>query len=218
MEQVENELQAAQSVLTEAEFVNYTALIQEQIAIYQKSIKIINGQQEIVMERLTSEETTRLEQIQDQLTPLKTKIDNYFNYSLDEAAKKLSFPVKRPDYVPAGYELVNEEFKAKPTLGSLPIMSLMYKQTEGEFGFIVRQSAILTEENDEYSLRLGTWDHEESYDLDGNQVKYASEGKNVTMMKIIVPEKGTTPSYQIFIIADILSKEEVEKIALSLIK
>jgi len=49
-------------------------------------------------------------------------------------------------------------------------------------------------------------------------VKYAREGKNVTMMKMLVPEKGTNPSYQIFIIADTLSKEEMEKVALSMVE
>jgi hypothetical protein len=38
------------------------------------------------------------------------------------------------------------------------------------------------------------------------------------MMKMIVPEKGTKPSYQIFIIADMLPKEELEKIALSMLE
>lgn len=45
-------------------------------------------------------------------------------------------------------------------------------------------------------------------------MKYAREGKHVTMMKMLVPEKGTS----IFIIADTLSTEEMEKVALSMVE
>jgi hypothetical protein len=214
---MEEDLQIAKEVLTESEFKKYTALINEQTNVMKKAIEVVDGEQKIYTDRLTKDEKEELNQNEKQLRPLINKIDQHFVYSVDEAAKRLQFPVKHPDYVPAGYILKKEEAIGVSTTGRQePIVSFTYKQTDGEFGFIIRQSAILTGEDDEYSSRVGNWAHEESYDLDGNQVKYAREGKNVTMMKMIVPKKGTSPSYQIFTIADILSKEEVEKIALSM--
>jgi hypothetical protein len=215
---MEEDLQIAKEVLTESEFKKYTTLIKEQTNIMKKAIEVVNGEQKIYMDRLTKDETEKLNQNEKLLRPLINKIDQHFVYSVDEARKKLPFPVKLPDYVPRSYMLMKEEAKTDSSKGTPdPIVSFTYKQSDGEFGFAIRLSAILSGEDDEYSRRVGNWVHEESYDLDGNQVKYAREGKNVTMMKMIVPKKGAAPSYQIFIIADILSKEEVEKIALSMI-
>jgi hypothetical protein len=214
---MEQDLQIAKEVLTESEFKKYTTLIKEQTNIMKKAIAVVDGEQKINMDRLTKDETEKLNQNEKLLRPLINKIDQHFVYSVDEASKKLPFPVKRPYYVPTGYILMEEGANAESSKGTPePIVSFTYKQTDGEFGFIIRQSVILAGEDDEYARRVGNLVHEESYDLDGNQVKYAKEGKNLTMMKMIVPKKGTTPSYQIFIIADILSKKEVEKIALSM--
>ncbi|NRF94550.1 hypothetical protein HQN89_26960 [Paenibacillus frigoriresistens] len=212
---VEKDLKIAKEVLTESEFRKYTALIKEQTNMMKKAIQVVDGEQKVYIDRLTKEEKEKLNQNETQLRPLMNKIDQHFVYNVDEAAKKLHFPVKHPNYVPAGYTLKKEEAKAAGT--PEPIVSFTYKQTDGEFGFTIRQSAILTEEYDEYSKRVGNWAHDESYYLDGNQVKFTREGKNVSMMKMIVPKKGISRSYQIFIIADILSKEDVEKIALSMV-
>jgi bla regulator protein blaR1 len=215
MDKVEQQLQAAKSVLTKDEFQKYTALIQEQTQLYQKAIEIQDGQQNIYMDRLSPQERTSLKQIADQLEPLEKKIDANFKYTTENAAKMLSFPVKHPAYVPTGYTLTKEEAKSEKTSGApQPVISFSY--SKGEFGFRVRLSNILTGEADEYSL--WKFDKEEIYSLSGNQVKYGKIGKNVTAMKMIVPEQGTRPSYQIFIIADVLSKQDVEKIAISLLE
>lgn len=215
---VEEELQIAKDVLTESEFKQYTALIQEQTNIMKKAIEVVDGEQKIYMERLTKEEKETLDRNEKQLTPLHNKIDQHFVYSMDQAAEKFPFPVKRPDYVPAGYTLTKEEATAASSTGTFSNVSFTYDQIDGEFGYRIIQSAILTGEQDEYSLWDADGKHEEVYDLEGNQVKYAKEGKNVTMMKMIVPEKGGNPSYQIFIIADMLQKEDLEKIALSMLE
>lgn len=212
---LENELQAAKHVLTETEYKQYTALFQEQTRIMQKAIEIVDGKQKIHMDRLSPEDKNKLEQNEKLLRPLINKIDNQFVYSIDGAAPMLPFPVKHPAYVPSGYTLSQEVAKAASTTGDpQPIVSFTYKK--GEFGFTVRQSVILTGEADEYSLR--SIEKEESYNLNGNQVKYGRIGKNVTAMKMIVPERGSRSSYQIYIIADVLSKQEVEKIALSILE
>jgi hypothetical protein len=214
---MENDLAVAQKVLTENEFKQYTTLIKEQTNIMKKAIEIVGGEQKIYMDRLTEAEKQRLNQNEKQLKPLNNKIDHHFISSVDEAAKKLPFPVKRPEYVPLGYTLEKEEAKSARTTGTqVPVISFSYKQIDGEFGFKIMQSAILTGENDEYSR----WkpEQEVTYDLHGNKVYYGKFGKNVTLMKVVVPEKDSTPAYQVFIIADILSKQELEKIALSIIE
>jgi bla regulator protein blaR1 len=212
---VENDLQVAKSVLSEDEFKNYAALLQERTRLMQKAIEIVDGQQVIHEDRLSAEDKTMLEKNEQQLRPLQGKIDNHFVSSVAEAAKILPFAVHRPAYVPAGYTLAKEEAKSPSTTGAVqPIVSFTYKS--GEFGFTVRESAILTGEADEYSQR--SIEQEQSYELHGTQVKYGKIGKNVTAMKMIVPAKGTAPSYQIFVIADVLSKQDVEKVALSMLE
>jgi bla regulator protein blaR1 len=210
---VEKELQAAQQALTDVEFQQYISLMQELTNLIQKAVEVVNGEQIVHMERLTDVEKTRLGKLEGEITALTAKIDRHYIYSMQDAAPMKAFPVKQPEYIPSGYKLVKEEVKDHNPGGiSEPIASFTYQH--GEFGFIVRISGILSGETEEYSLR--NIEKEEVYKLQGNQVRYGRIGKNVTAMKMVVPEKGSQPTYQIYIIADMLTKEDVEKIALSI--
>ena len=124
----------------------------------------------------------------------------------------VSYPIKKPTYIPEGYKQINEEIHTdENNIGKDPIVVLDY--SKGEFGFRTIQQKIDRNQKD----RLENWnfEHTESYSLKGFEFDYVYSGNtNVTGMRVAVPDKG----YKIIMIADILSKEEMEKILLSMVE
>ncbi|MHC0036386.1 hypothetical protein [Pseudoneobacillus sp. C159] len=210
----EQHLALAEQVLTEAEFSHYRKLWQELSPLVEKMNVMENGVKTQNIKHLTKAEQTRLGEIQAELEPYEKIITNETSFSMEEAKSIAHYPIQFPTYVPKGYQLVFA--KANTDEGSPtenPVVQMEY--LSGEFGF--RMFILSNETEDEVSRR--SFERVDSYSYKGYSLDYAhSSDTNVSGMRISVPEKGQQSAYKIVMIADILPKEEMEKIILSVVE
>ncbi|MEN0664014.1 DUF4367 domain-containing protein [Caldifermentibacillus hisashii] len=152
------------------------------------------------------EESKRLHQITEMLQFYENE------FALIEAQQLVSYLIAKPSYIPNGYKQVNESFYlAEKDMGEDPTVELEY--SNGEASFSTSQQGIAQTNDLEYLWR--NFEESESYSLHGFEFVYVkSEKMNATGMRVAVPEKG----YKITLIADKLSKEEMEKILLSMVE
>ncbi|MCJ8007086.1 hypothetical protein ACFFF5_06230 [Lederbergia wuyishanensis] len=192
---MEQSLVVAEENLTEEEFSNYTLLLKELVEIKSKV--------EEESREPTSKEAKRLHQLTESMRTYEKK------YAPILAQQMASFPIAKPTYIPKDYKQVDEFFYIE-NKGEEPIVNLEYK--EGEFGFSTSQQE-LNQTNDLESL-WENFEEIESYSLNGFEFIYVySEEMNKTGMRVFVPEKR----YKVTLIADNLSKEEMEKVLLSMV-
>ncbi|WP_146548487.1 DUF4367 domain-containing protein [Rummeliibacillus suwonensis] len=191
----ERHLKIAKENLTEEEFNNYSQLIKEQTAIWSK-IRQENREPD-------SKESRRLHQIKELQRSYTDK------FKLIEVQQYASYPITKPTYIPEGYKKVGENFSIYHK-GEEPVTSFDY--SDGENVFWTEQLKINQTTDLESSFHF---EKKDSYSLRGLKFEYGtSEELNKTGMKVIVPEKG----YKIIMAADILSKEEMEKVLQSMIE
>lgn len=152
------------------------------------------------------EEVKRLHQITEMLQFYENE------FALIEAQQLVSYLIAKPSYIPNGYKQVNESFYlAEKDMGEDPTVELEY--SNGEASFSTSQQGIAQTNDLEYLWR--NFEESESYSLHGFEFVYVkSEKMNATGMRVAVPEKG----YKITLIADKLSKEEMEKVLLSMVE
>lgn len=198
--QIEQHLELAKEHLSPEEFEAYGQLVKEMAEIDVTRAKNINGVSSALEER----------ELELQKEMQAYGIFDLTNHTLEEAQAMVSYPIKRPDYIPEGYELAEEEaITEEKHPGERPEVMIKYRQTQGEFGF-----RTLTEDiNVESELKF--YENNEFYQLSDYAFEYAYEDdSNVHGMSITIPEE----EYRVSIIADILTKEEMEKVLLSMVE
>lgn len=195
----EQTLAFAKEHLTEEEFNHYSQLLKEQTEIF----SLVQKENR---EYPTDEEEKRLDQIQASMRTYEVK------FIPKQAQQLASFPFTKPTYIPDGYKQVDESY---PMINASeePVVSLNF--SNGESGFSTQQLNI----NQKADLELeesGFFESTVSYSLNGFQFDYVSSKEEWPWdgMRITVPKKG----YKIILTAEVLPKEEMEKVLLSMVE
>ncbi|GIN71887.1 hypothetical protein J14TS2_23620 [Bacillus sp. J14TS2] len=202
--QMEQHLELAKAHLSPEEFAEYSKLIKESMELDAERAKNPHADYD------------------EKLNKLWKEIEKYGIYALtthtvEEAQALSSYPINRPAFIPDGYELVEERARTEEShVGEDPEAFIQYRQKQGEFGFYTITKKI--DESKEDEPELVGYDHIDSYQLKGYAFEHAygyNDGLgNVQGMRVTIPEKG----YEITMSADILSKEEMEKVLLSMVE
>ncbi|MCU5115355.1 M56 family metallopeptidase [Bacillus sp. FSL M8-0063] len=231
-EQKTDYIYLAEKALTKDEFQQYIKLSKEIINIQKKGAPRDSDYESTFFreERLSKADRDKLYALYDQAKPFDDKVHESLNYTVKEAQEHVDFQIKKPTYTIEGYNLKDEKvyyfIKRRPEL----IIELEY--TNGKGNYIISQSQVFGESKDPFHALFGVEENIEQYELDGNQIFYATDNSdsNLQGMKMIVPAKGKNSAYQIVIINHSLerqgeavfdknvSKEELEKIMLSMLK
>lgn len=200
--QQEQHLELAREHLTPEEFEDYGFLLKEMMEIDIDKAKNPNHD--------NKEREKRERELQDKIR--EYGIYDLTVHTIEEARGLATYPINRPAYIPSGYELYEEEARTEEAnVGVDPEVVMKFRQKDGEFGFRMVTGKIDRSEENE----LGFYENTESYQRDGYDFDYAyDDDSNVEGMSITLPDKG----YQIIMIADILPKEEMEKVLLSTVK
>jgi hypothetical protein len=196
---IEQSLAVAQETLTEKEYSEYTKLIKELVDLkskLQKENREPNG-----------EEAAKSHKIKEKMQPYENKFMPIFSQQL------ASFPLtKEPAFLPEGYKLVSESYGIANN-GEEPVVSFDYRKGESWFN---TQQLKINQLTDLEKPEAGLFEKTESYSLNGFEFDYVSKEQSQWLagLRITVPEKG----YKIVLITDKLSKDEMEKVLLSMIE
>ncbi|MBO0962824.1 DUF4367 domain-containing protein [Neobacillus sp. MM2021_6] len=196
---IDQSLVVAQENLTEEEFNEYTKLMKELVALKSKLQKENREPSE--------KEANRSHEIKEIMRPYENKFMPIFSQQL------ASFTLtKKPAYLPQGYELDFESYGIA-NKGEEPVVSFDYRKGESWFN---TQQLKINQLTDLERPGAGLFKKTESYSLNGFQFDYVSKEQSQWLggLRIKVPEKG----YKIVLITDKLSKEEMEKVLLSMIE
>jgi hypothetical protein len=191
----EQTLAIAKENLTEEEFNHYSQLFKEQLEIKSKLQK--------ENREPTSAEAKRLHQIKESQRSYEIK------FIPIQAQQLASFPFTKPTYIPKGYKKVEENYVLHNE-NEEPVVSLNY--SDGESFFSTEQVNI-NQKIDIEMQEAGFFEKTKSYSLNGFQFDFVSSKEEKVGMRVTVPEKG----YKIVLIADDLSKGEMEKVLLSMV-
>lgn len=197
---IDQSLVVAQETLTEEEFNEYTKLMKELVALKSKL-------QEENREP-SGKEARRSNQIGELMRPYENKFMPIFSQQL--ASFKFT---NKPTYLPEGYKLDFESYGIV-NKGEEPVVSFDYRKGESWFN---TQQLRINQLTDIEKSEAGLFEKTESYTLNGFQFDYVSQEQSKWLggLRITVPEKG----YKIVLITtDKLSKEEMEKVLLSMIE
>ncbi|MFS0824722.1 DUF4367 domain-containing protein [Bacillus sp. 1P02SD] len=197
----EETLAIAKENLTEEEFNHFSQLLNEQTEIF-STVEKENR------EYPNEEEEKRLDKIQASMRTYEAK------FIPIQAQQLASFPFTKPTYIPEGYKQDYENYNLE-NVGEEPVVSLNY--TNGTSLFWTNQEKINQKDVMEEMLETGPYEKSDTYTLNGLQFDFVSPkdgGASFSAgMRVAVPEKG----YKIVIFAEALSKEEMEKILLSMV-
>jgi hypothetical protein len=186
---LEEHLEVVKQTLSDKEYSHFSQLQNEKREILQ-SEDYLNKNEKI----------KRLDEISSELK----------NYEQKVLAKSVDFSILKPTYIPEGYSF--KETTIRPKTGFFrkdPSVELEYEK--GESGFSTTQDKI----GEKNLLDDWNFQYTDSYTLEGYRLDFKhSDDTNVQGMRITVPEKGI----KIFILADLLTKEEMEKILLSMVE
>ncbi|MEC3543373.1 M56 family metallopeptidase [Bacillus thuringiensis] len=202
------ELGVARNLFTKEEFDRFITL-ETEAHVLGKKIKLVGSP-----EKLDSEEQKKYEENSEEKGTFRQKIYSHFKLTKKEAQKYLDFPIKTPTYVAKGYQLFGEDVQTPMTTGKMnPRIVSGYKNEDSSYH--VNQSAV-----DDQAENKDIENNEKitHYELEGtkiNLIESLDTESNYKVMKMIVPAKGKNSAYQVIILADNLSKEELEKIMLS---
>ncbi|HYK74443.1 MAG TPA: hypothetical protein VEV44_15210 [Pseudoneobacillus sp.] len=205
---LEKHLELASNHFTKEEFIQYSLLQKEAAELVKKMTVTENGNVVQKTEKLSPKDQARLNDISKKLEKYETKLDTLTTHTLVEAQNMVDYPINKPGFIPDGYQLLNiiaHTEEEHPNQN--PIVEFEYRK--GEFGYKIFQLA--GKQDDE--LDRFQFDQSDSYTLDGYQFDFHySNDTNVQGMRVTNSEQN----YKIVIIADILAKEEMEKILLSM--
>lgn len=233
-------IEIAKSIFTEEDFEKYVALLQESYHFYKKVSVVENGKRQYTAtDRLNADEEKRDREVMKQLNTYEERINQHFIYTFEQAEKITGFPIKHPTYIPVGHQLVFEEVKAEATLGKpMPLITMRYENrnvkkqqhtSDAELGFTIHQLEIVEGAYKDYFIdRPFDKPSEEGHKFSGDIKKYKLNGYDVTFgeskeshvraMKIVVPAKEGRNAYQVYINDSMLSKKDLEKVLLSVVK
>ncbi|PFK47701.1 hypothetical protein COI93_00990 [Bacillus cereus] len=235
MERVE----IAKKLFTKEEFEKYVALLKESYHFYKKVSVMENGERKYTStEHLSPEEKKRDSEVIVELQKYEEKLDAHFTYTFEQAEKITDFPIKHPTYIPQGHHLVWEEAKADATTGKpRPLITMRYEdsnvekgptKSEADLGFRLYQFGVFDEQRD-YGVEKpfdqvtekepSLYKDIKTYTLKGYNITFGEyKGLNVRGMKLVVPARKGRSSYQVYINESKLSKQELEKILLSVVE
>ncbi|RFB46219.1 M56 family metallopeptidase [Bacillus sp. dmp10] len=210
------ELGVARNLFTKEEFERFIELETDAYTLGKK-VKLVGNP-----EKLNAEEQKKYEKNVEEIGPFRQKIYSHFRLSKKEAQKYLDFPIKTPTYVVKGYKLTGEDVQTPMTTEKIyPDIVSQYQNEDSVY--VVHQSAV--RDQGKNSLNEGVENNEKitNYELEGTKISLTESPENNTkynmkVMKMIVPAKGKNSAYQVLILTDSLSKEELEKIMLSFLK
>lgn len=231
-EQKTDYLYLAEKSLTKDEFQQYIKLYKEIINIQKKGAPRDSDYESIFFreERLTKDDREKLYALYDQSKPFDDKVHESINYTVKEAQEHVDFQIKKPTYTIEGYNQKDE--KVSYFIKRRPELTIELEYTNGKGNYTTYQSQVFGESKDPFHALFVVEENIEQYELEGNQIFYATHNSdsNLQGMKMIVPAKGKNSAYQIVIINHSLedpgeavfdknvSKEELEKIMLSMLK
>lgn len=195
----EQTLAIAKGNLTEEEFNQYSQLLKEQTEIFSR-VERENR------EYPNSEEEKKLDKIQTSLRIYENKIIPI------QAQHLASFDFTEPTYIPEGYKQVNENYFSANAKEE-PVFSIDF--SNGKSDFTIQQIKI-GQISDMELKETGFFEKPESYSLNGFHFDYVPANVEWPLngMRVSFPKEG----YKVIILADELSKEEMEKVSLSMIK
>ncbi|HGH7174146.1 TPA: M56 family metallopeptidase [Bacillus wiedmannii] len=210
------ELGVARNLFTKEEFERFINLETESQILYKK-VKLAGSP-----EKLDPEERKKYEENSEEIGPFRQKIYSSFKLTKKQAQEYLDFPIKTPTYVVKGYKFAGEDVQTPMTNGKKnPVIVSEYHSEDSVY--VVHQSAVRN--HGENPLNAGVENNEKitNYELEGTKINLTESPENNTkynmkVMKMIVPAKGKNSAYQVLILTDSLSKEELEKIMLSFLK
>jgi len=201
---LETHLELAEKELSKEEFKDFSLLTKERTDI------LLNMRKDN-RNNLNAEEEKKIRIVDAKIEQYEIKLAKLTTHTFEEAQKLASYPVKKPTYVPDGYKLTEEHAQSeekKP--GKNPVVSLEYR--EEEFGFSTEQQKVDVYVKDAFDSR--NFQNTEPFESNGYKLEYGyDDDSNIKGMKITSLEN----EYVISIIADMLSKEEMEKILLSMV-
>ncbi|MCU4986481.1 M56 family metallopeptidase [Bacillus cereus] len=208
------ELGVARNLFTKEEFERFINLETEWQILYKK-VKLAGNP-----EKLDPEDKKKYEKNSEEIGPFRQKIYSHFRLTKKEAQKYIDFPIKTPSYVVKGYKITGEDVQTPLTTEKMnPTIVSQYQNEDSVY--LVHQSAV--NDQGENPLNKDGESNEKitHYELEGtkiNLIESINKEGNFKVMKMIVPAKGKNGAYQVSILADNLSKEELEKIMKSFLK
>ncbi|WP_255291805.1 M56 family metallopeptidase, partial [Bacillus wiedmannii] len=205
------EFGVARNLFTKEEFDRFITL-ETEAHILGKKVRLVGSP-----EKLDSEEQKKYEKNSEELGPFRQKIYSHFRLTKKEAQEYLNFPIKTPTYVVTGYKLTGEDVQTPMTTEKMnPDIVSQYQNEDSSY--LVHQSAVDDQGENKDAANNEKITH---YELEGtkiNLIESLDTEEKYKVMKMIVPAKGKNSAYQVIILADNLSKQELEKIMLSFLK
>ncbi|MBE7103877.1 hypothetical protein FT637_12690 [Bacillus cereus] len=236
MERVE----VAKKLFAKEDFEKYVELLQETYHFYKKVSVVENGERKYTAtDRLNANEEKRDSEVMEELKKYEERLDQHFTYTFEQAEQITGFPIKRPTYIPSGYQLVFEEAKANATVGKpIPLITMRYENrnvkkkpstSNAELGFTIHQLEILEDDKKDYFIEEpfdkatekgpNFYKDIKIYKLNGYDITFGEyKESNVRAMKIVVPAKEGRNAYQVYVNDSMLSKKELEKVLLSVVE
>ncbi|MBT2201705.1 M56 family metallopeptidase [Bacillus thuringiensis] len=206
------EVGVAQNLFTKEEFKRFIDLATEAYTLGKK-VKLVGSP-----DKLDPEEQKKYEKNDEELGPFRQKIYSHFNLTKKEAQEYLDFQIKKPTYVVKGYKLSGEDIQTPLAIKKMD-PTIVYEYRNEDSVYMVYQSAVRDQGEDSLKGIVGTSEKITNYELVGTKISLSENTKDkFKVMKMIVPAKGKNRAYQVTILADNLSKEELEKIMLSCLK
>lgn len=214
IQHIEEDLQTAKQALSDSEFAQYKERFVKLKHYAEKMTALSDGTNERNTEVLSEEEQREYNEIVEAIESFHNQIVERTKISLEEAIQLAGYPIRRPSFIPEGYQFRSEEINPKEMFREEKSLFVEWRYSNGEFGFRTVQQPINDSE-----LAKWAFDHIESYTINGYQLELAQyEDSNVQGMRIKIPESEINKPYEIVIIADLLSKEQMEEILLSMVR
>ncbi|HDR4453675.1 M56 family metallopeptidase [Bacillus sp. FSL K6-1338] len=208
------ELGVARNLFTKEEFERFVDLETESYTLGKK-IKLVGSP-----EKLDTEEQNKYKENDKEIGPFREKIYWNFRLTKQEAQKYLDFPIKTPTSVVKEFKLAGEDVQTSMTPGRKnPVIVSEYRRGDSLSWYVVNQSVVRDKEENPFYGIVEESEKLTNYELEGANITFAESSESTTKyMEVIVPAKGKNSAYQIIILANDVSKEELEKVILSYIK
>ena len=206
------EVGVAQNLFTKEEFKRFIDLETEAYTLGKK-VKLVGSP-----DKLDPEEQKKYEKNDEEIGPFRQKIYSHFNLTKKEAQEYLDFQIKKPTYVVKGYKLSGEDVQTPLAIKKMD-STIVYEYRNEDSLYMVYQSAVRDQGENSLNEVVGSSEKITNYELVGTKISLSENTKDkFKVMRMIVPAKGKNSAYQVTILADNLSKEELEKIMVSCLK
>ncbi|MGC9298755.1 M56 family metallopeptidase [Bacillus cereus] len=206
------ELEVARDLFTKEEFEQFINLETESQILYKK-VKLAGSP-----ENLEPEEQKKYEKNVEEIGPFRQKIYSSLKLTKKQAQEYLGFQIKRPTYVVKGYKFTGEDIQTPLAIKKMD-PTIVYEYRNEDSVYMVYQSAVRDQGEDSLKGIVGTSEKITNYELVGTKITLSESTKDkFKVMRMIVPAKGKNNTYQVTILADNLSREELEKIMVSCLK